>query len=29
VRDRLGMFITVFRDGYASRWQLLEATVEP
>jgi hypothetical protein len=29
VRDRLGMFITVFRDGYASQWQLLEATVEP
>ena len=29
VRDRLGIFITVFRDGYASHWQLLEATVEP
>jgi hypothetical protein len=29
LRDRLGMFITVFRDGYGARWQLLEATVEP
>ena len=29
VRDRLGMFITAFRDGYAAPWRLLEATVEP
>jgi hypothetical protein len=27
--DRLGMFVTAFRDGYTSRWRLLEATVEP
>jgi hypothetical protein len=27
--DRLGMFITAFRDGYEAPWQLLEATVEP
>ena len=27
--DRLGMFITAFRDGYEAPWRLLEATVEP
>jgi hypothetical protein len=27
--DRLGMFVTAFRDGYSSRWRLLEATLEP
>jgi hypothetical protein len=29
VRDRLGMWITAFRDGYGGRWRLLEATVMP
>lgn len=29
VNDRLGMFITAFRDGYAAPWQFLEATLEP
>jgi hypothetical protein len=29
VRDRLGMFITAYRDGYRGRWRLLEATVQP
>jgi hypothetical protein len=29
VRDRLGMFVTAFRDGYGAPWRLLEATVEP
>ena len=29
VSDRLGMFITAFRDGYGAPWKLLEATVEP
>jgi hypothetical protein len=29
VSDRLGMFITAFRDGYGAPWRLLEATVEP
>jgi hypothetical protein len=29
VEDRLGMFVTVFRDGYHSPWRLLEATLEP
>lgn len=29
VGDRLGMFVTTFRDGYYAPWQLLEATVEP
>jgi hypothetical protein len=29
VLDRLGMFVTAFRDGYHAPWQLLEATVEP
>jgi hypothetical protein len=28
-QDRLGMFITAFRNGYGARWQLLEATAEP
>jgi hypothetical protein len=27
--DRLGMFVTAFRDGYKGRWRLLEATVAP
>jgi hypothetical protein len=26
---RLGMFITVVRDGYSGGWRLLEATIEP
>ena len=29
VVDRLGMWITAFRDGYSGRWRLLEATVVP
>jgi hypothetical protein len=29
VRDRFGMFITAFRDGYRARWRLLEATLQP
>jgi len=29
VGDRLGMFVTAFRDGYSGRWRLLEATVLP
>src|SRR5262245_18587782 len=29
VGDRLGMFVTAFRDGYGAPWRLLEATVEP
>jgi hypothetical protein len=29
VNDRLGMFITAFRDGYDAPWQFLEATIEP
>lgn len=29
IRDRLGMFVTAFRDGYHAPWRLLEATVEP
>jgi len=29
VRDRLGMFVTAFRDGYRAPWRLLEATVLP
>jgi hypothetical protein len=29
VAERLGMFVTVVRDGYAGRWRLLEATVKP
>jgi hypothetical protein len=27
--DRLGMFITAFRESYQGRWRLLEATVQP
>jgi hypothetical protein len=27
--ERLGMFITAFRDGYNAPWQFLEATIEP
>jgi hypothetical protein len=29
ISDRLGMFVTVVRDGYHGGWRLLEATVEP
>lgn len=29
VANRLGMFITVVRDGYDGRWRLLESTVKP
>jgi hypothetical protein len=29
VSDRLGMFVTAFRDGYGAPWRLLEATLEP
>jgi hypothetical protein len=29
VADRLGMFVTAFRDGYDGPWRLLEATVQP
>jgi hypothetical protein len=29
VEDRLGMFITAFRETYHGRWRLLEATAEP
>jgi len=29
VSDRLGMFITAFRESYRGRWRLLEATVQP
>jgi hypothetical protein len=29
IDDRLGMFVTAFRDGYRGRWRLLEATVQP
>jgi hypothetical protein len=29
VSDRLGMFVTVVRDGFHGQWRLLEATVEP
>jgi hypothetical protein len=29
VSDRLGMFVTVVRDGFRGGWRLLEATVEP
>jgi hypothetical protein len=28
-RDRLGMFVEVFRDGDGARWRFLEATVVP
>jgi len=27
--DRLGSFVTAFRDGYGGPWRLLEATVQP
>jgi hypothetical protein len=29
VRDRLGMFVTAFREAYGAPWRLLEATAEP
>jgi hypothetical protein len=29
VDDRLGIFVTAFRDGYRGPWRLLEATVQP
>lgn len=29
VANRLGMFVTTVRDGYAGRWRPLEATVQP
>jgi hypothetical protein len=29
IDHRLGIFITVFRNSYRSRWRLLEATVLP
>ena len=29
VTDRLGMFVTAFRDGYGAGWRLLDATVQP
>jgi hypothetical protein len=29
IQDRLGMFVTAFRDSFNGRWRLLEATVEP
>ena len=29
VSDRLGIFITAFRDGYDAPWRLLETTIEP
>ena len=29
IADRLGVFITAFRDCYSGRWRLLEATVLP
>jgi hypothetical protein len=29
IRDRLGMFVTAFRNSFNGRWRLLEATVEP
>lgn len=29
VGDRLGMFVTAVRDGYAGRWRLLEASAQP
>lgn len=29
VRDRLGLFVEVFRDGYHARWRVLETTVAP
>jgi hypothetical protein len=29
IKDRLGIWITAFRDGYTGPWRLLEATVAP
>jgi hypothetical protein len=29
VDDRIGIFVTAFRDGYRGPWRLLEATVQP
>jgi hypothetical protein len=29
IQDRLGMFVTAFRNSFNGRWRLLEATVEP
>jgi hypothetical protein len=29
IRNRVGRFVTVVRDGYHGRWRLLEATVAP
>jgi hypothetical protein len=29
VANRLGRFVTAVREGYAGRWRLLEATVQP
>jgi hypothetical protein len=29
VLDRLGMFVTAYRDDYDGRWRLLEATAQP
>jgi hypothetical protein len=29
VRDRLGVFVEVFRDGYRARWRVLETSVAP
>jgi len=29
VTDRLGMFVTAFRDGYSAGWRLLDASVQP
>ena len=29
IQDRLGMFITAFRNRYGAPWRLLEATAEP
>jgi hypothetical protein len=29
VTERLGMFVTAFRDGYRGNWRLLEATLQP
>lgn len=29
IADRLGRFVTAVREGYAGRWRLLEATVQP
>jgi hypothetical protein len=29
VHDRLSMFITAVRNGFDTRWRLLEATLQP